>query len=134
MIYGIRSYLATRSKNTPRFFTIRGRTPVEFGCLRNVCTPLNPMFYCLDLDYRRGLFRHDLSNVPSRVFVLFSLWHLSLFLSSTESRSSRMCFKAKDTSARDKTSDENEDLRNQITDVMTQQRIPVVVSLMTFLS
>lgn len=34
-----------------------------------------------------------------------------------------MCFKAKDTSARDKTSDENEDLRNQITDV--QQSIPV---------
>ena len=36
---------------------------------------------------------------------------------------------AKDTSAaQDKTSDENEDLRNQITDV-AQQHIPVLVSL-----
>jgi len=61
------------AENASKFFTIRGCTPCRaLGCLRNVCTPLNPMFYCLDLDYRRGLFRHDFSDVPSQVFVLFS--------------------------------------------------------------
>lgn len=124
-------YLATRPKNTPRFFTIRGRTPVEFGCLRNVCTPLNPMFYCLDLDYRRGLFRHDLSDVPSRLRTFSPLASL-FFLSSTQSRSSRM-FKAKDASAtRDKVSGENEDLGNRISDV-AQQRI-CLLQLVTFSS
>lgn len=97
-------------KNMPGFFTVRGHTPVELGCLRNVCTPLNPMFYCLDLDYRRGLFRHDLYDVPSRVFVLFLLWHISLFSFVDVKQVLTDVFKAKDTfAARDKTSDENED-------------------------
>lgn len=71
--------LVLQWKNMSRFFTIRGCIPVELDCLRNVCTPLNLMFYCLDLDYRRGLFWHDLSDVPSRVFVLFPLSSLFFF-------------------------------------------------------
>jgi len=92
------------------------------------------MFYCLDLDYRRGLFRHDLTDVPSRVFVLFLLWHLSFFFHRRKAGPHECIQDERYFCAQDKTSDENEDLRNQITDV-AQQRIPVVVfQLVTFLS